>query len=162
MHKPPIPAIANTFRDHKNKPNQGIPKSSRTTIDNRAKGVDCYDPGYTFVEKLQTVSTKFRRQQETKEFPVNFMRHYYDIYRLLRRPEVQVFIGTDAYKAHKEKRFRGGDNPNIAQNQAFILADPETRRIYTAAYDASTALYYGNRPTFDEILNEIGAWSDRL
>ncbi len=23
--------------------------------DNRAKGVDCYDPGYTFVEKLQTV-----------------------------------------------------------------------------------------------------------
>jgi hypothetical protein len=31
-------------------------------IDNRAKAVACYDPGYTFVEKLQTVSTKFRLQ----------------------------------------------------------------------------------------------------
>jgi len=32
-------------------------------IDNRAKAVPCYDPRYTFVEKLQTVSTKFRHQQ---------------------------------------------------------------------------------------------------
>jgi len=90
------------------------------------------------------------------------MRHYYDVYRALKRPEVQAFIGTDAYKAHKEKRFRGGDNPDIVQNQAFILADPETRRIYTAAYDASTALYYGEKPTFDDILKEIAAWADRL
>src|SRR5215470_10739094 len=69
--------------------------------DNRAKGVVCYDPGYTFVEKLQTVSTKFRRQQADGSDPVEFMRHYYDIYELLRHPEVQKFIGTDAYKAHK-------------------------------------------------------------
>jgi hypothetical protein len=26
-------------------------------------GVLCYSPAYTFVEKLQTVSTKFRNQQ---------------------------------------------------------------------------------------------------
>jgi hypothetical protein len=32
-------------------------------IDNRANGVACYDPGYTFAEKLQTVSTKLRKQQ---------------------------------------------------------------------------------------------------
>src|SRR6266481_195315 len=37
-------------------------------IDNRAKGVVCYDPGYTFVEKLQTISTKYRQQQQDKEF----------------------------------------------------------------------------------------------
>ncbi|MGH9810231.1 MAG: nucleotidyl transferase AbiEii/AbiGii toxin family protein, partial [Terriglobia bacterium] len=67
-------------------------------IDNRAKGVPCYDPGYTFVEKLQTVSTKFRQQQVSKESPVGFMRHYYDIYSLLQRPEVQKFIGTEEYK----------------------------------------------------------------
>jgi hypothetical protein len=65
-------------------------------IDNRAKGVACYDPGYTFVEKLQTVSTKFRLQQAAKDSSIDFMRHYYDIYALLRRPEVQAFIGTDA------------------------------------------------------------------
>ena len=62
-------------------------------IDNRAEAVACYDPGYTFVEKRQTVSTKFA-QQASKEFPANFMRHYYDIYGLLQRPEVQAFIGT--------------------------------------------------------------------
>jgi hypothetical protein len=44
--------------------------------DNRAKGIICYDPGYTFVEKLQTISTKFRRQQESGESPVGFIRHY--------------------------------------------------------------------------------------
>lgn len=74
-------------------------------IDNRAKDVACYGPGYTFVEKLQTISTKFRRQQETGEFPANFMRHYYDAYSLLKRPEVQAFIGTEAYKAHKTGGF---------------------------------------------------------
>jgi hypothetical protein len=63
-------------------------------VDNRAKAVACYDPGYTFVEKLQTVSTKFRQQQASKEFPINFMQHYYDIYGLLQRPDVQAFIGT--------------------------------------------------------------------
>ena len=40
--------------------------------DNRAKRVACYDPRYTFVEKLQTISTKFRRQQEKKEIPDRF------------------------------------------------------------------------------------------
>src|SRR6266853_5178640 len=68
-------------------------------VDNRAKGVACYDPGYTFVEKLQTVSTKFRRQQESGDSPVEFMRHYYDVYSLLQRPEVRAFIGTEPYKA---------------------------------------------------------------
>src|SRR5208282_5817958 len=86
-------------------------------IDNRAKAVACYDPRYTFVEKLQTISTKFRQQQSSKESPVAFMRHYYDLYSLLRREEVQAFIGAEAYKAHKKKRFRSGDNHNIAQNQ---------------------------------------------
>src|SRR5258707_2716129 len=67
-------------------------------IDNRAMAVPCYDAGYTFVEKLQTVSTKFRKQQADQSDPVGFMRHYYDIHELLKQPEVQKFIGTDAYK----------------------------------------------------------------
>jgi hypothetical protein len=131
-------------------------------VDNRAKAVACYDPGYTFVEKLQTVSTKFRHQQDSNEFPINFMRHYYDIYSLLRRPEVQTFIGTADYQAHKTKRFRGGDNPNIAQNEAFILADPVTRKAYAKAFAESSALYYGDKPTFEKILEEISASIDRL
>jgi hypothetical protein len=131
-------------------------------IDNRANGVACYDPGYTFAEKLQTVSTKFRKQQVKKDSPIDFMRHYYDVHGLLQRPEVQAFIGTDAYKAHKSKRFRTGDNPNIAENQAFILADPETRKTYADAFAESSALYYGDIPTLEQILAEIGKWIDRL
>jgi hypothetical protein len=64
----------------------------------------------------------------------------YDVYSLLRRRGVQEFIGTDAYKAHKTKRFRGADNPNIAQNEAFVLSDPETRKTYAEAFAASRAL----------------------
>ena len=90
------------------------------------------------------------------------MRHYYDVYGLLHRPEVQAFIGTEEYKAHKAKRFRSGDNPNIAQNEAFILSDPETRRTYERGYLAGSALYYGGKPTFDQILDEIDNWIDRL
>jgi predicted nucleotidyltransferase component of viral defense system len=131
-------------------------------IDNRAKGVACYDPRYTFVEKLQTISTKYRRQQAGEVSPIDFMRHYYDVYCLLQRPEVQTFIGTEEYKAHKTKRFRSGDNPNIAANQAFILSDPKTRKLYEDAYAGTSALYYKEKPTFEQILAEIAKWVDRL
>ena len=131
-------------------------------IDNRAKGVVCYDPRYTLVEKLQTISTKFRQQQSSKASPVGFMRHYYDVYSLLRQSEVQAFIGTDAYKAHKKKRFRPADNPDIRQNQAFVLADPATRELYAKAYSTSTALYFGAKPAFEEILAEIARCADRM
>ena len=131
-------------------------------IDNRAKGVACYDLRYTFVEKLQTVSTKFRRQQESGDSPVEFMRHYYDVYSLLQRADVQDFIGTDEYKAHKAKRFPRADNQNIAQNEAFIISDPATRKTYEEAFAASGALYFGTKPSFDQILGEIRKWIDRL
>ncbi|HML14314.1 MAG TPA: nucleotidyl transferase AbiEii/AbiGii toxin family protein [Xanthobacteraceae bacterium] len=131
-------------------------------IDNRAKGVACYDPGYTLVEKLQTISTKYRQWEEKKEFPINFMRHYYDVYCLLGRPEVQAFIGTEEYKAHKTRRFRQADNPNIAENRAFALSDPARRKLLEEAYDASKALYYGDKPNFGAILNRIVEWVDKL
>jgi|SRR5262252_2457851 len=131
-------------------------------IDNRAKGVPCYDLRYTFVEKLQTVSAKFRLQQQSGESPVGFMRHYYDVFALVQRSDVQAFIGTEAYQIHKAKRFRGADNPNIAENEAFILSDPKTRKTYNEAFAASGALYYGTKPSFDQILGEIKKWIDRL
>lgn len=124
-------------------------------IDNRAKGVACYHPGYTLVEKLQTISTKYRQQQESGAFPVNFMRHYYDVYCLLQAPDVQTFIGTPEYHDHKQKRFRAGDNPRIAENEAFLLSAPEIRRLYAQAYVETAALYYQEQPTFDKILQAI-------
>jgi Nucleotidyl transferase AbiEii toxin, Type IV TA system len=131
-------------------------------IDNRATAVPCYDAGYTLIEKLQTVSTKFRKQQKTGETPVEFMRHYHDIFSLLRRSEVQKFIGTEPYKARKRTRFRQGDNQSIAQNEAFILSVAKTLATYTKAYEMSGALYYADRPSFEQILAEIEQWIEEL
>ena len=131
-------------------------------IDNRAKAVACYGPGYTLVEKLQTISTKYRKQQEENSIPANFMRHYYDVYCLLQEPEVLSFIGTEAYRAHKEKRFRGGDNPVIAENEAFLLNDPTTRAAYKKSYQSTEALYYKAQPEFDDLMKEIQVYAGRL
>jgi hypothetical protein len=131
-------------------------------IDNRAMAVLCYHPGYTLVEKIQALSTKYRRQQETGDIPKNFMRHYYDLYCLLRQPDVQAFIGTPEYLAHKQSRFRTGDNPVIAQNEAFLLRDQATRQAYAKAYDDTKALYYRNRPSFDDIMNGIALYVEKL
>ncbi len=132
-------------------------KSGVEMIDNRAIDVACYHPGYTFVEKLQTISTKFRKQQEDGDFPVNFMRHYYDVYRLLQVSEVTEFIGTPEYAVHKEKRFRGADNPALAENEAFLLSDPQVREQYERAFDASRSLYYKSQPHFDAIMVAMAA-----
>jgi hypothetical protein len=131
-------------------------------IDNRAKAVPCYDPGYTLVEKLQTISTKFRHQQESGGSPASFMRHYYDIYSLLQRPEVQAFVGTAAYTAHKDKRFPAADNQDISTNEAFKLSDAKTRATYKAAHEKTSALYYKDKPTFEQILQTRADWAARL
>jgi hypothetical protein len=131
-------------------------------IDNRANAVPCYAPGYTFVEKLQTISTKFRRQQGAGSDPIEFMRHYYDVHALLQRTDVQEFIGTQAYIDHKKRRFRRDDNQNIAQNEAFVMSDSKTRAIYDKAYEASGSLYYKDKPTFEQILATINRWIAKL
>lgn len=130
--------------------------------DNRAVDVSCYHPGYTLVEKLQTISTKYRQQQETERFPVNFMRHYYDVYCLLQDADTVQFIGTPEYLAHKEKRFRAADNPVIAENEAFLLTDKETRDLYQSAYQSTNTLYYQSQPDFDEILDLFQKYAANL
>ncbi len=120
--------------------------------DNRAHDVACYHPGYTLVEKLQTISTKYRQQQASGDFPRNFMRHYYDVYCLLQHPDVQAFVGSDQYYAHKKKRFRSADNPLIAENDAFLLSDPKVIEEYRDAYRKTRNLYYLDQPPFEDIL----------
>jgi hypothetical protein len=83
------------------------------------------------------------------------MRHYYDVYCLLQAPDVQTFIGTPAYHEHKRKRFRAGDNPRIAENEAFLLSTSDVRKLYQQAFEQTAALYYQEQPTFDEILQAI-------
>jgi Nucleotidyl transferase AbiEii toxin, Type IV TA system len=131
-------------------------------IDNRAKAVRCYNPGYTLVEKLQTIATKYRKQQESGKSPVDFMRHYYDVYCLLKQPSVQLFVGTAAYKQHKIDHFPAVDDKNIRTNPAISIPDAATRKLYTDAYEAGKALYYKGKPTFGEILATLKVWREVL
>ena len=131
-------------------------------IDNRAKDVACYHAGYTLVEKLQAISTKFRKQQEDGTMPKNFMRHYYDVYCLLQDKDILEFIGTDEYKAHKERRFPNADNQNISENEAFILSEEATFKMYEAAYNSTSALYYKEQPSLKIIIGELRQLSERL
>lgn len=124
-------------------------------IDNRATNISCYCPEYTFVEKLQTISTKYRLQQEKKTMPINFIRHYYDVYMLLENSRVISFIGTDEYKTHKERRFRAQDEIVISNNPAFLMEDLETKKLYSDEFKKKSAIYFGEQPSFDEIIERI-------
>jgi len=137
-------------------------KSSAAISDNRVIDVPCYHPGYTFVEKLQTVSTKFRQQQEKGKPPQNFMRHYYDISQLLGHPDVTAFIDTPEYQERKKVRFRTGDNLNISKNEAFLLSNPATRDQYALAYEATASLYFNEQIPFYSILDKIQAQIEKL
>ncbi|QDL38551.1 nucleotidyl transferase AbiEii/AbiGii toxin family protein [Rhodoferax sediminis] len=124
-------------------------------IDNRAIDVLCYAPTHTFVEKLQTISTKYRRLGEAQAFPANFLRHYYDVYCLLDLEEVQSFMKEPAYQLRKLQRFRTDDELVIEKNPAFLLENAEERKRFTAEYRKTRALYYQGQPDFAAVLARI-------
>lgn len=107
------------------------------------------------MEKLQTISTKYRKQQEEGSFPINFMRHYYDAYCLLAVQDVKEFIGTQDYYDHKMRRFPKSDNQNLSKNEAFILSDLATFDRYADAYKSSESLYYRKQPPFQELIERL-------
>ena len=127
-----------------------------------AADVPCYAPMHTFVEKLQTILTNYRRLAEAQKFPGNFLRHYYDLYCLLDLPEVQAFMQEQAYQDRKVQRFRSGDELVIAKNPAFTLNDSEQRNIFAREYKKSSALYYQGQPDFDQLLARIGVHLDSM
>ena len=135
-------------------------KRSVDVIDNKVHNVKCYHPGYTFVEKLQTIATKFRQYQETGKMPANFIRHYYDVACLLNNDTVQAFIGTEEYQAHKKKRFPAKDQKvPLSEQEAFLLKDTAVREFFEKEYKKTSALYYQGQLPFDEI---VGVLSENL
>lgn len=132
-------------------------------IDSRAIDIACYDKGYTFVEKLQTIATKFRKEQTGQQGRPNFMRQYYDVYCLLGDEDVQRFIDTPAYLAHKQKRFPAVDlQIPISENEAFLLSDAVVKADFIKRYNETAALYYNGQPDFDLLLDRIKKNISRL
>jgi Nucleotidyl transferase AbiEii toxin, Type IV TA system len=132
-------------------------------LDNRAVAITCYHPGYTFVEKLQTIATKFRQEQADGAERPNYMRQYYDVACLLGNDEVQRFIGSKEYLMHKKARFPKKDfEISIATNEAFLLSDTALRESFKRRYEKTNKLYYKGQPPFEEILKTIHKNIDRL
>jgi len=131
-------------------------------VDNRPRDIPCYLPGYTFVEKLSAISVIYRQENAGKTMPINFIRHYYDIYKLLEDKTVLAFIDTAAYREHKAKRFRQADELSLQKNEAFLLRDKATRDRYREEYQKTQALYYDDFPAFDAILERIRGYLERL
>jgi hypothetical protein len=132
-------------------------------INNTAIDVNCYHPGYTFVEKLQTIATKYRNEMSGKTNEPNFMRQYYDVYCLLDDPQVQAFIGSSQYQEHKQERFPKPDLAiPVAENQAFLLEDDAVRAAYISRYERTKNLYYKGQPPFEAVLEKIRANIDKL
>ncbi len=132
-------------------------------VDNRAIDITCYHAGYTFVEKLQTIATKFRQEQQDGNPKQNLLRQYYDVAHLLDLEQVQAFIGTQEYLSHKEARFPKVDfEIPIQENEAFLLRDPDLRESFRKRYKQTEALYYKGQPDFDSLLAKIEAVIERL
>lgn len=132
--------------------------------DNRAIDVPCYEPKYTFVEKLNAVIRKYRLYkagQAGGALPVNFIRHYYDLYQLLNRQDVKNYVGTSEYESFKAERF-GGNDTKIGNSDALKLTLPEDRTAFEAAYARSKSLYFRGRPTLQEILDCMAQYMDQL
>lgn len=138
-------------------------ESEVQVIDNRATNIICYHPGYTLVEKLQTIATKYRQEQSKGTEGINFMRQYYDVYCLLGNTEVLKFIGTPEYQKHKEKRFPPPDREiPISKNEAFLLSTKEIRSAYEKRYSRTAALYYKGQPPFNELMARIAVHINNL
>lgn len=123
--------------------------------DNRAKNVLCYNPEYTFAEKLQTISTKYRQFRDSGKMPSNFLRHYADVYCLLDIESVQQFLGTETYERRKEQRFRTGDERCIADNAAFLFGNPDEFKEFEKEYKGTAGLYYAGQPSLSDIAAKI-------
>ncbi len=131
-------------------------------VDNRAKNVLCYNPEYSFVEKLQTISTKFRRFKETGKMPANFLRHYYDVYSLLENEHVLAFIGKEIYEERKKQRFRKADKIRISENPAFLFDEMKEIGQLEEAYKSTASLYCAGQPSFNELTSRINRFVEKL
>lgn len=125
-------------------------------FDNQATDVKCYLPEYTLIEKLQTISTKYRiNKQKNIESPVNFIRHYYDVYKLINTARIKKFMQTPEYQTYKIEKFGTLDEPDLTKNPAFQLSTQGEMDKFIKLYQKKTEIYFGDIPSFEKIIETI-------
>jgi len=133
-------------------------------INNSAICVPCYHPGYTLIEKLQTIVRKYRNLKHPRgSEESNFMRQYYDVYCLLDNAEIQAFIGSPEYILHKATRIRGADKQlPLNDHPALLLSNTSTKELFKRRYKTTSKLYYNGQPDFEELLARIKLFLPKL
>lgn len=123
--------------------------------DNRALAVKCFNPEYTFVDKLQTICRRFRqhcnRRDAQRDRPREFMRHYYDLYKLLGVERVVKFIGTPDYETYKAEKLRGEDARAFESRDPFTLPNAETFALFEKEFEAMNSILLAPGPSFQEL-----------
>ena len=131
--------------------------------DNRAQSVKCFNPEYTFVDKLQTVCRRFRqwrnRNDPQQDRPRQFSRHYYDLYMLLAVDRVKQFIGTPAYETYKAEKIKGADAEEFAARSAFTLPDAGAYALFEKEFKALNGLLLAPGPSFKDVIKKLREWS---
>lgn len=128
--------------------------------DNRAPGVPCFNPEYTFVDKLQTISRRYRQHKsrgEERDRPREFLRHYYDLHMLLGMDRVKAFIGTPDYDKYKAEKLKGLDAAAFASKKPFTLDEDGTFTLFEKEYEAMNTLLLGEGPAFNDIAENLRA-----
>ena len=103
----------------------------------------------------------YKAGKNNGQLPVNFLRHYYDLYCLLELEEIKSFIGTPEYEDYKKERFRGYDT-EIKKCDGFTLKDQKDRDVFKANYEKSSSLYYKGKVDFELILSRFQTIIEKL
>ncbi len=127
--------------------------------DNRALAIPCFNPEYTFVDKLQTICRRYRqyveRRDPDRDRPRQFLRHYYDLYKLLQLPRVRDFIGTSAYAAYVQEKIKNRDRELFTTGIPFGIPDDAVLGEFEEEFKALSGLFFGAMPRFTDMIQEI-------
>ena len=82
---------------------------------------------------------------------------------LLKRPDVQNFLGTEKYLEHKANKFSSKDEFDLTKNEAFIISNKKILEFFTKEHHTNESLHYDQKfPSFDEILQGIGKYLSKM
>lgn len=134
-------------------------------FDNRAPRVPCFNPEYTFVDKLQTISRRYRQHKsrgEERDRPREFLRHYYDLYMLLGMERVNAFIGTPDYDKYKVEKLKGLDAAAFASKKPFTLDEDGTFDLFEKEFASMNTLLLSKGPSFKEVAERLRKYAPKF
>ncbi len=122
-------------------------------------------PQRTLVEKLYAIFSAYHSNSIVPK-----LRHYYDVYKLLELKDVADYIGTSEYLELKKnveefsiENWPDSPVPKMNELQITLAFNPsdDIRNQLNSAYNSSD-LFYGTKPTFDEIIIRIRSFQSRF